>query len=58
VKDTEKEDELKAMVNAWETDQPGRSKKVYWIMTISNLDILLGIGISSQIPLSVQTTRW
>ena len=28
VKDTEKEDELKAMVTAWETEQPGRTKKV------------------------------
>jgi len=34
VKDTEKEDELKAMVTAWEAEQPGRTKKVINTVTI------------------------
>jgi len=34
VKDTEKEDELKAMVTAWETEQPGRTKKVDIVVAI------------------------
>ena len=34
MKDTEKEDELKAMMDAWETKQPGRAKKVHWLLII------------------------
>ena len=34
IKDTEKEDELKGMMDAWETQQPGRSKKVYWTRSL------------------------
>ena len=36
-KDTEKEDELKSMQTAWETQQPGRLKKVSYIKSYSVL---------------------
>ena len=39
VKDTEKEDELKAMVTAWETEQPGRTKKV--VMVAIQWDVII-----------------
>ena len=29
-KDTERADELRSMVQAWEAEQPGRSRKVSW----------------------------